>query len=452
MSRVSRRTFAAAASAAALSASAYGRVLGANDRVTLGFIGVGNRGDQLLDAFLTHKDINVAAVCDAYEPYLPAASAKALKATGNEPTPFKDYRKLLESKGIDAVVIATPDHWHALMFVDACKAAKHVYCEKPLSLTIGEGRVMCDVAKKTKRVTQVGLHRRSTPGVIEAVKLIRDGAIGKVTVAKSYHYRNESPMGIGNPPDGDPPAGLDYDLWLGPAPKRAFNKNHVLYKFRWFWDYSGGQLTNFGTHYLDVIQWAIGQDAPKAVACLGGKYGVTDNRDIPDTCEAVWEYDGCLVTFSQFNCNASPGNPRGWSMEFRGTEGTLLLADGAAGYEIIPEKVRTEELPALSPIARAENSKQGQATKVARMPAAKKGEAESAILHARSFLDGIKNSTPTSCPVEVGHRSTTATLLARIALMRKKYLTWDAKAEQVTNDPDANKLLSYEYRSPWKLG
>ena len=129
----------------------------------------------------------------------------------------------------------------------------------------------------------------------------------------------------------------------------------------------------------------------------------------------------------------------------------MLLADGGAGYEIIPENVRTEEMPALSPIARAENSKQGRASKQARLPEAKKGEAESASLHARSFLDGIKNGTPTTCPVETGHRSTTTTLLARIALMRKKYLTWDAKAEQVTNDPQANKLLNYEYRTPWKL-
>ncbi|MBY0513992.1 MAG: Gfo/Idh/MocA family oxidoreductase [Gemmataceae bacterium] len=448
MPRVTRRAFTATA---ALSAAAYARVPGANERVGVGFVGVGNRGDQLLDAFLAHKDQDAVAVCDVYNPYLPAAAEKIVKA-GGSPKPYKDHRRLLEQKDVDAVVIATPDHWHALQFVDACRAGKHVYCEKPLSLTIGEGRRMVEVAKETKRVTQVGLHRRSTPLVVEAVKLIQSGAIGKVTAAKSYHYRNESPVGIGNPPDGDPPEGLDYDRWLGPAPQRPFNRNRVLYKFRWFWDYSGGQLTNFGTHYLDVIQWAIQQDAPKAVACLGGKFGVTDNRDIPDTCEAVWEYDGCLVTFSQFNCNASPGNPRGWSMEFRGTEGTLLLADGAAGYEIIPEKVRTEELPALSPLARAENAKQGQATKTTRTPAAKKGDPESAVLHARSFLDGIKTGVPTSCPVEVGHRSTTTTLLARIALMRKKYLTWDAQAERVTNDADANKLLSYEYRAPWKLG
>jgi predicted dehydrogenase len=453
MPRPTRRTFArsAAASAATLTAAGYSRALGANDRVRTGFIGVGNRGDQLLDAFLTHKDQDTVAVCDVYDPYPPAAADKVAKAGGSAKL-FKDYRKLLDVKDIDAVVIATPDHWHALQFVDACRAGKHVYCEKPLSLTISEGRRMAQVAQETKRVTQVGLHRRSTPGVMEAVKLIQSGAIGKVTVAKSYHYRNETPMGIGSPKDTDPPAGLDYDAWLGPAAKRPFNPNHVLYKFRWFWDYSGGQLTNFGTHYLDVIQWAIRQDAPQGVVCLGGKYGVTDNREIPDTCEAVWQYDGCLVTFSQFNCNASPGNPRGWSMEFRGTKGTLLLADGAAGYEIIPEKVRTEELPALSPIARDANRKQGQATKQVIMPAAKKGATETAVLHARSFLDGIKTGAPTTCPVETGHRSTTATLLARIALMRQKYLTWDAKAEQVTNDPDANKLLGYEYRSPWKLG
>jgi predicted dehydrogenase len=454
MSRPTRRAFAkSAASAAAITAASYSRVLGANDRVAVGFIGVGNRGDQLLDAFLAHQDVYPHAVCDLYDPYRDAAAAKIAKTAGGKPcVQLKDYRKLLDLKELDSVVIATPDHWHALIFVDACRAGKHVYCEKPLSLTIGEGRRMVEVAKETKRVTQVGLHRRSTPFVQEAVKLIQSGAIGTVTVAKSYHCRNETPMGIGSPKDGEPPEGLDYDTWLGPAKKVPFNRNHVLYKFRWFWDYSGGQLTNFGTHYLDVIQWAIQQDAPRGIACLGGKFGVTDNREIPDTCEAVWEYDGCLATFSQFNCNASAGNVRGYSMEFRGTKGTLLLADGGAGYEIIPENVRTEELPALSPIARAQNAKQGRAVKHARLPESKKGEGESAILHARSFLDGIKNGTPTTCPVEVGHRSTSTTLLARMALLRKKYLTWDAKAEQVTNDPEANKLLGYEYRKPWKLG
>jgi predicted dehydrogenase len=450
MPRVSRRAFAA--TAAALPAASYAQIPGANGRVRLGVIGVGNRGDQLLDAFLTHPDQQVVALSDVYAPYLPAAAAKVAKAGGSEPTTVKEYRRVLDRRDVDAVVIATPDHWHALQFVDACHAGKHVYCEKPLSLTIAEGRRMADVARQTRRVTQVGLHRRSSPLVAEAVKLIRDGAIGKVTVAKCYHYRNESPMGIGSPADGEPPAGLDYDLWLGPAPKVPFNRNKVLYKFRWFWDYSGGQLTNFGTHYLDVIQWALNQEAPKAVACLGGRFGTEDNRQIPDTLEAVWQYDGCLVTFSQFNCNASPGNVKSGTIEFRGTQGTLVLNDAATVLEILPENVRTEELPALSPLEREANGKQGRATRQARMPDARKVAGDPTPLHARSFLDGILKGSATTCPAEVGHRSTTATLLARVALMQGKTLQWDAKAERITNDADSNRLLSYEYRAPYKLG
>src|SRR5438105_10561084 len=243
---------------------------------------------------------------------------------------------MVEQKDLDAVVIATPDHWHALQFVAACRAGKDVYVEKPLSLTIAEGQKMVAVAQETGRITQVGLHRRSSSFIQEAVRQIRAGAIGKVTVAKCYHLRNESPQGIGNPPDGDPPAGLDWDFWLGPAPKVAYNPNRCLYKFRWFSDYSGGQLTNFGTHYLDVIQWALGQDAPRGVFAAGGKYAVADNRDIPDTLEVVWDYPGnTLVTFSQYNATAAPSNARGLELEFRGTKGTLLMQEGY--YEIVPE-------------------------------------------------------------------------------------------------------------------
>jgi predicted dehydrogenase len=450
VSKINRRTFtrgtAAAGGLAALHAAGVSSVQGSNERVRLGFLGVGNRGDQLLDAFLSQPDAEVVALCDLYEPYLPAAQKKA----GGRADVLHDFRRLLDRKDVDAVVIATPDHWHALHFVAACRAGKDVYVEKPLSLTVGEGRKMVEVAEETKRVTQVGLHRRSAPFVQEAVRLIRDGAIGRVTVAKSYHLRNESPMGIGRPADGEPPPGLDWDAWLGPAPKVPFNRNRCLYKFRWFWDYSGGQLTNFGTHYLDVIQWALGQEAPRGVFCTGGKYAVEDNREIPDTLEAVWEYDGALVTFSQFNANASPDNPRGWELEFRGTKGTLLMQEGG-GYVIVPEKVRTQELPALSPLARKENAEQARAVRPAREPlASKEGRADTA-LHARNFLDCVKSRKPANCPVEVGHRSTTATLLARIALHRHRHLAWDARRERVVNDPEANRLLSYAYRAPWKL-
>jgi predicted dehydrogenase len=443
-----RRTFAKTAAVAALSAASYARAVGANDRIRVGFIGVGNRGDQLLDSFLPHKDCEVVALCDVYEPYLPAANKKA----GGSAKLLKDYRELLGQKDVDAVVIATPDHWHALQFVDACRAGKDVYVEKPLSLTIGEGRAMCRVAEETKRVTQVGLHRRSTPFVREAVELVRSGGIGKVSVCQAFFHRNETPMGIGKLTPTEPPAGLDWDFWLGPAPKVPYSPTRALYKFRWFNDQSGGQIANMGVHYLDVFQWALGQVGPKAVACLGGKYAVADDREIPDTMQAVWEYDGCLVTFSQINGNGAAGNAKGVSMLIRGSEGTLYLADGAAGYEVVPENVRQVELPALSPLARAENAKQGRAVKPARQPVAKKGAPESAVLHARNFLDCIKSREETHCPVETGHRSTTVALLGKLALQRRRLLTWDAKAERVTNDEAANTFLSYEYRKPWRLG
>lgn len=446
--KLNRRAFtqgAAAAGALAALHAAGTAVLGSNERVRLGVIGVGNRGDQLLDALLCHPDAEIAALCDVYEPYLEAAQRKV----GGKARLYHDYRKLLEQKDVDAVVLATPDHWHALQFVAACRAGKDVYVEKPLSLTIGEGQKMVAVAQQTQRVTQVGLNRRSSAPIQEAVRLIRGGAIGKVTVAKCYHLRNEFPQGIGNPADAAPPPGLDWDFWLGPAPKVAYNPNRCLYKFRWFDDYSGGQLTNFGTHYLDVIHWALDRDAPRGVFALGGKFAVADNREIPDTLEVVWQYEGpTLVTFSQYNANASPGNGRGWELEFRGTEGTLLMQDGQVA--ILPERLRTRELPALSPLHRQANAEQARAVRQAIQPRTLKGK-DSTADHTRNFLDCIKSRKPTNCPVAVGHRSTSATLLGKIALRRGRYLEWDAQKERIRNDEEANRLLNYDYRAPWRL-
>jgi len=421
-------------------------VLGANERIGLGIIGVGNRGDQLIDGFLVHKDAEFVAVCDVYEPYLAAARAKL----DGKPTPYKDYRKMLERKDIDAVIIATPDHWHALQFVDACLAGKDIYVEKPLSLTIREGRRMCQVAQQTGRITQVGLQRRSARFVQEAVELIRSGAIGHVTVAKCYHVQNESPLGIGRGRVCEPPPELDWDLWLGPAPRVPYNPNMCLYKFRWFRAYSGGQLTNMGTHYLDVIQWALGQEAPAAVTAMGGRYaGFPDDREIPDTMEVVWEYPGeTLVTFSQYNATGAPPNPPNASLEFRGTDGTLYML--GASYQIVPEKHHTAPFPALNPLRRKEVRDEYAALETRGSPREGRGRVSEAD-HARDFLDGVRSRRPCACPVEVGHRSTSATLLGNIAYDRKRRIEWDPKAERVTNDEKANDLLHYEYRAPWKL-
>ncbi|MCX8107623.1 MAG: Gfo/Idh/MocA family oxidoreductase, partial [Verrucomicrobiae bacterium] len=239
MKKIARRSFAKNM-AVFTAAAAWGKsnVLGANDRIRVGFIGVGNRGDQLLDAFLKQPDVEVVAVCDLSAAYCEFASRKS----GSNPKKFKDYRQLLDERDIDAVVISTPDHWHALQTVHACEAGKDVYVEKPLSLCVAEGRAMANAVRHHNRVCQVGIHRRSAPFCVEAADLVRSGGIGKVVAARAFHVQNEWPRGIGNQPDSDPPADLDWDMWLGPAPWVRYNPNRTFYRFRWFRDYSGGQL------------------------------------------------------------------------------------------------------------------------------------------------------------------------------------------------------------------
>src|SRR5690348_6352202 len=296
MNELSRRDFARGSALA--TALGYSRILGANDRIRMGYIGLGNRGDQVHDAFLEHGDCQTAAVCDLREDYMDFAVNKS-RAT---PKKYKEYQKLLAAKDVDAVVIATPDHWHALMFIDACNAGKDVYVGKPLSLTVVEGRKMVETADRTGRVTQVGTNRRSWRSYKEAVEFVRSGAIGHVSVARCFHVRNEWPNGLGPAPDGPPPNQYEWDQWLGPAPQVPYSRNRTYYNFRWFYDYSGGQLTNFGVHYLDVIRWCLGQDSPRAVTAIGGKYaGIHDNREIPDTLEVLWQFDGpTLVAFEQY--------------------------------------------------------------------------------------------------------------------------------------------------------
>src|SRR5687768_10358780 len=257
MSSITRRDFTKAAAAIGVGAAAglspaqaTAQATAPSNRVRLGFIGVGNRGDQVLSAFLAQNDAQVVAVCDLYQPYVDLAVKKIAEKTGAAPEQVKDYRQLLDRKDIDAVVINTPDHWHALQTIHACQAGKDVYVEKPLSLTIAEGRAMVNAARRHKRVTQVGTQRRSAPICREMVDFIHGGGIGKITTVRAFHIQNESPHGIGRPSDGEPPANLDWDKWLGPAPQRPYNPNRALYRFRWFWDYSGGQVTNTGTHYL----------------------------------------------------------------------------------------------------------------------------------------------------------------------------------------------------------
>jgi predicted dehydrogenase len=443
---MNRRSFGkAAVSAAVGTALSARRVLGANDRVRLGFIALGNRGDQVLDAFLKHADAEVVALCDIHQPYVDFAAKKV----GGAPRQFKDYRRLLDLEDLDAVVINTPDHWHALQTIHACDAGKDVYVEKPLSLVVAEGRAMVNAAQRNQRVVQVGLQRRSSKFTREAADLVRGGAIGKVTVVRSFHIQNEWPKGIDNPPDEAPPADLDWEAWLGPAPKKPYNKNRTFYRFRWFRDYSGGQLTNFGVHYMDVIQWALGHDAPLAVTAMGGKFAVEDNRDVPDTLEVLWTYPGgTLVTFSQYNASAAPAALNRAEIEFRGTKGTLYLRGN--GYDVVPDDVTPNAFPARTPVDRT--VERGWRTGAKPLIAARSGSGQvDTADHARNFLDCVKSRAACNCDIETGHRSTSATLLGNVAHDARAYLEWDRAAERFTNHDRANKRLSYTYRPPYKL-
>ena len=452
MNELTRRNFARGAGL--LTAFSYSRIAGANDRVGIGYIGLGNRGDQVHDAFLEHADAQTVAVCDLRDDYMDLAVRKSRAA----PNRYKEYKKLLDDKAVDAVVIATPDHWHALMFVDACNAGKDVYVEKPLSLTVVEGRQMVEAAGRTGRVVQVGTNRRSWKSYGEAAKFIHSGGIGHVTAARCFHIRNEWPDGLGPAPDGPPPSEWEWDQWLGPAPKVPYNSNREFYNFRWFYNYSGGQLTNFGVHYLDVIRWFIGQDAPRAVTAMGGKFAqIKDNREIPDTLQVLWEFDGTLVVFEQYNANAAPGSGPSCEIELRGTKGTMYVRNNS--WDVVPEKITGACLGYDhgkgygNPVDRSHGgSADASRRAVIESRSVKGGSGSDTTAHARNFLDCIKSRGKCNADILTGHLSTSATLIGNIAHKQRTFLEWDARNERFTNNADANRWLRYEYRAPYKLG
>ncbi|MEA3227378.1 MAG: Gfo/Idh/MocA family oxidoreductase, partial [Planctomycetota bacterium] len=327
-------------------------VRGANEKIRVGFIGIGNRGTQLLTRFMQQDDVEVAALCDVYEPYLMRDYSKIdqrlkdalggriprmTEGLGDNVTRYKDFRRLLDRKDIDAVVIGTPDHWHAVQAIMACQAGKDVYVEKPLSVTIHEGRKMVEAAKRYNRIVQVGLHRRSSKAYAQIAEHIKAGSIGKVTVGRAYRVSNMHPDGIGRLPDSAPPKDLDWDMWLGPRPKRAYKDNIVLYKFRWWQSYSS-QMANWGVHYCDAMRWALAEQAPISISAHGGRFAVDDDRTIPDTLQVTFEMpSGALLVFGQYEANGGPALVDG-EVELRGTLGNLYCGAEGAAYKIVPTK------------------------------------------------------------------------------------------------------------------
>lgn len=444
---ISRRDILAGGAAATLSAASYARVVGANDRVGLGFIGFGLIGKRHVLDFRDQPGVNMAAVAEVHRGRRDEAAA----LMGGSPRAYGDFRRLLDNRDVDAVVVSTPDHWHALMTMMACSAGKDVYVEKPLSLFVREGRWMTDVARRHDRVVQVGTQQRSGPHYQKARELIRDGRIGQVVAVRMWYYRNVMP-GFGSPPDGPPPAGLDYDLWLGPAPKRPYNPNRSIYHFRWFWDYSGGQMTNLGQHSLDIVHWFLGVTGPSAVSSTGGRFALRDNGETPDVQDALFEYPGFTVSWSERECSRGAAPTRG--LEFCGTLGSLSITRKGFVLTPDPKLAPTDAIPRFGgPHPAGGPASTGDRELPARQSDSVEDrsgdEFDQFRRHARNFLECVRSRREPISDLESSHRVVTACHLANLSLRLGRKLRWDARKETIIGDPEAEAMLERPYRAPW---
>jgi len=435
MANFTRRDFMRASSAA-LAASALARANSAhgesvsttsspNEKIVLGAIGCGGMGRGSLAAFLHNEDVEMAVVCDVDDKQLAEAARLVDARRGVAPDQVKDFRRVIARNDIDAVVVSTPDHWHALPTIYACQAGKDVYCEKPLGKTIDEGRAMIEAARANNRVTQMGTQWRSGEHYADAVAFVQSGALGKVRLVRAWAYLDWV-GGIGNPEDCAPPEGVDYDLWLGPAPLRPFNPNRFHFNFRWFWDYAGGLMTDWGVHLLNVCQWAMGPEMPQRVSSTGGRYALDDNSETPDTQAALYEFkDYSLIFEQQMLGGLGPGGKE-HGMLFCGAEGTVTI--NSAGWEFTPEPKKKDLEP-----------RKGAAVTDGR-PA-----------HIRNFLDCIRTREAPVQNFESGHFVSTIAALGNLAYRTRSEIHWDAEQERVTNNAEADAMVGCAYRAPWKL-
>ncbi|MFN0102048.1 MAG: Gfo/Idh/MocA family protein [Bryobacteraceae bacterium] len=395
-----------------------------NDRINVGFIGVGGMGTNRLNGFLRHADMNPVAVCDLDSTRVDKAVERVKAVRNQTPLAFSDYRRLLASKDVDAVCIATPDHWHALPLIHAARAGKDVFVEKPLSYSIGEGRAMVKAARAHSRVTQMGNHiHNDLPNFRRVVELIQSGAIGKVN--RVSVWKTSETKGLGTPADEPPPKEFDYEFWLGPAPKRKYNPNRSHFNFRYYWDYSGGMFIDFWCHITDVVYWALDLKAPKFVSASGRRELSDDNAETPNFLEVQYEFPGLNLVWS-LNPEGPPGFENwGIGAAFQGTDGTVVTNYGEHKVFRKGKEVTDFSRPAPS---------------IPDSPG-----------HVREFLDSIKSRKLTTCDVEYGHRLTKGGHLGNIALRTGRRIQWDDAAERVVGDKDAQKRVTRRYRKPWKL-
>jgi predicted dehydrogenase len=426
----------------AMTAASYSRIMGANERVRVGFIGCGLIGLRHISDFKKLPGADLVAVSDIYDARIDRGKSDC---GGANVKGYKDFRKMLDDKDVDAVVISTPDHWHALQTIMACAAGKDVYVEKPMTLFVREGRWMTTAARRYQRVVLVGTQGRSGPHMKEVLPAIRNGDLGKIVSVRIGSFRNIMP-GFGRPPASDPPPGLNYDMWLGPAPKKPYTLHRCLYHFRWFWDYSGGQMTNLGAHDIDFVHYIMQVKGPTAVYSSGGRFALDDDGETPDTQDAILDYPGFTVVVSLRE--ASAGRQRGGT-EFFGTNGSMSV--GRGGYEIFPD-MRVAPERQIPPWSNPPGHPQAIDMKAEPRTQARKGgepRGEPMGVHAQHFLDCIKSRQRPVADVEDGHQVATACHLANLSMKLGRKLRWDPEKEEVVGDKEANAMLSRPYRKPW---
>jgi predicted dehydrogenase len=447
--RLARRAFVSGASAVAASAVAARAASAPNEKIGVGFIGYGLIGKRHVLDFRDQPDVNIVAVAECHQGRLDEAQA----LIGGGMRGYRDFRKLLDDPDVDAVVVSSPDHWHALMTILACAAGKDVYVEKPLTLFVREGRWMIDVAARHKRIVQVGTQQRSGPHYARARELIQQGHIGKIVSVRMQSYRNIMP-GFGRPADGEPPPGFDWEMFLGPAPQRPYNPNRGLYHFRWFWDYSGGQMTNLGQHSLDIVDWYLGPLALKSVASFGGRFALTGHGETPDTQDAVFDFPSCTAAWS--HREASQGEPAGASLVFCGTKGSLSIS--RSGFTVTPDRVIRPEnaVPQFTdshPVGGVARTNEPAEVKLWTTAGSDRSgnSLDQFRRHARNFLDCIKTRQQPVSDLQSGHRVATLCHVANISLRLGRSLQWDSKAETIRGDAEAAGLLERPYRPPWDV-
>ncbi|MDZ7632205.1 MAG: Gfo/Idh/MocA family oxidoreductase [Gemmatimonadaceae bacterium] len=444
----SRRTFiaqsaAAAAGATIASAVPFAAAAAATDRtrvapsdqVNFGVIGAKGMGWSDMRSHLRITGVNCIAIADVDRSVITQRAEDVRILRDTLPRAYDDYRRMLENKDIDAVIVGTPDHWHCLAMTDAVSAGKHVYVEKPIANTIQECQIMQAAAKRSGRIVQVGQWQRSGPHYASAIDYVRSGKLGRIRVVKVWAYQGwMKPVPV--QPDSAPPAGVNYDMWLGPARRRPFNANRFHFNFRWFWDYAGGLMTDWGVHEIDIALFAMNATAPKSVMASGGKFAYPDDAsETPDTLQAVFEYDGFNMLWE--HATGIDGGPynKAEGIAFIGNNGTLVLNRG--GWEVIPETetvggLRKYKLEAVPP---------------------QFNQSEILDLHTRNFVEAIRANDPAmlKCGIDTGSVAAINAQMGNIAFKTGRKVFWDAATSQFKGDADANVLMRADYQNGYRL-